>query len=113
MGRAGRAKRFGTGIVPPVAVVETASREDGHRPPTPLDGVVPKPSGAADTARPGDGCGPVPPEGYGPAPGLPDQAAQYCPCLPIERYMQSAFSRSWSTASRLRAVSRSMTSSGG
>lgn len=38
---------------------------------------------------------------------------QYCASLPMERYMQSAFSRSWSTASRLRAVSRSITSSGG
>ncbi|MER7912815.1 hypothetical protein [Streptomyces sp. NPDC096068] len=36
----------------PVAVVETVSREDGHWLLTPLDGVVPKPSGAADTARP-------------------------------------------------------------
>ena len=41
------------------------------------------------------------------------QAVQYWLCLPIERYMQSAFSRSWSTASRLRLVSRSITSSGG
>lgn len=38
---------------------------------------------------------------------------QYWASLPIERYMQSAFSTSWSTASRLRLVSRSMTSSGG
>lgn len=39
--------------------------------------------------------------------------AQYWASLPMDRYMQSAFSTSWSTASRLRAVSRSMTSSGG
>ncbi len=38
---------------------------------------------------------------------------QYCASLPIERYMQSAFSSSWSTASRFREVSRSITSSGG
>lgn len=38
---------------------------------------------------------------------------QYCASLPIDRYMQSAFSISCSTASRLREVSRSMTSSGG
>ncbi|MFJ3534406.1 hypothetical protein ACIPQA_02945 [Streptomyces sp. NPDC090109] len=44
-GTAGERKR-------PVAVVETVSREDGHWLLTPLDGVVPKPSGAADTARP-------------------------------------------------------------
>ncbi|TQK52187.1 GntP family permease [Streptomyces sp. SLBN-118] len=44
---------------------------------------------------------------------LPYQLVQYCCSLPIERYMQSEFSRSWSTASRLRLVSRSITSSGG
>src|SRR5690606_22042001 len=38
---------------------------------------------------------------------------QYCASLPIDRYMQSAFSSSWSTASRFLDVSRSMTSSGG
>ncbi|AVH95727.1 hypothetical protein GCM10010497_05170 [Streptomyces cinereoruber] len=36
----------------PVEVVETVNREDGHWSLTPLDGVVPKPSGAADTTRP-------------------------------------------------------------
>lgn len=44
--------------------------------------------------------------------GLGDYA-QYCCSLPIDRYMQSAFSISCSTASRLRLVSRSITSSGG
>ncbi|MFI9120173.1 hypothetical protein ACIGW0_12375 [Streptomyces bikiniensis] len=36
----------------PVAVVETVDREDGHWSLTPLDGVVPKPPGAADATRP-------------------------------------------------------------
>ena len=38
---------------------------------------------------------------------------QYCCSLPMDRYMQSEFSSSCSTASRLRLVSRSITSSGG
>ena len=44
-----------------------------------------------------------------PPPPLP----QYCACLPMARYGQSAYSLSSSTASRLREVCAGMTSSGG
>lgn len=59
-------------------------------------------------------CGVPHRSGFSPSEAVPcHRQEQYCASLPIDRYMQSAFSISWSTASRLREVSRSMTSSGG
>ncbi len=44
---------------------------------------------------------------------VPPPPPQYCACLPIARYGQSAYSVSSSTASRLREVCAAITSSGG
>ena len=73
-------------------------------------------------AHPDAGRSPVNGRGVGHVLHVPDppsatlathSSLQYLPSLPMDRYMQSAFSINCSTASRLRLVSRSMTSSGG
>lgn len=69
------------------------------------------PAGLPGLRRPAGHAGGAPPGGGAPPSHV--RYEQYWASLPIERYMQSAFSSSWSTASLLRAVSRSITSSGG
>ena len=71
------------------------------------------PAGAAGFSGHADRAGHLPERSGAESAFRRGQAAQYCACLPITSYGQSAASSSCSTAARLRLVSRPITSSGG